>query len=167
MNCKPDDFSDYDGFAIAVFFNSSPDLHLETTDNSVGVCFLRDYNCVYVTGDVPYALNSFSMTHPASMSMPNFLDVDADTDCALNNNGGFSSKCWTGYEVEDGSFEFLSYRYMPVSDDNRYAGDEKEVVWAITFDPDVDNQKNLDFVIAGATQLWTTLGISLSLLFTF
>ena len=103
-NCKTEDFTDYDGFAIAVFFKSSTNLHLADNTESVGACFLRDYNCVYVIGDTPYSFGSFSMTHPASLSMPTYIDVEADTDCSTDNNGGFSSKCWTGYELTDGSF---------------------------------------------------------------
>jgi len=95
---------------------------------------------VYVKGDTPYTLSSFSMTHPSSLDMPTYLDVEADTDCATDNNGGFSSKCWTGYELTDGSYEFLAYRYMPQSDDNRYNAGDSEIVWAVTFDADTDNK---------------------------
>ena len=70
-NCIVSNFSDYDGYAIAVYFESSPDNRLPSAANTLGVCFLRDYNCVYVVGNEPYTFNSFSMTHPAYLTMPN------------------------------------------------------------------------------------------------
>ena len=129
---------------------------------SVGVCFLRDYNCIYVLGDTPYSFNSFSMTHPASLSMPTYLDVEADTVCAKDNNGGFSSKCWNGYELLAGSYQYFTYRYMPLSDDNRYNTGDSEIVWSVTFDASTDNKQNLAFIFAGATQLWTLSVASLA-----
>ena len=70
-NCVVSKFEDYDGYAIAVYFESSSGNHLATADNTLGVCFLTEYNCIYVIGTAPYTFNSFSMTHPAHLNMPN------------------------------------------------------------------------------------------------
>ncbi len=95
--------------------------------------------------------------------------MEADTDCTTDNNGGFSSKCWNGYEITAGSFQTLTFRFMPNSDSNRYNSGDSELVWAITFDEDTENIKNEDFTFKGASQISAVLCASVATiaLFTF
>ncbi len=62
-----------------------------------------------------------------------------------------------------GSFKFLTFRFMPVSDQNRYENGDSEIVWAITFDADTDNKKNENFILNSASKVEAVLGASIAI----